>query len=127
MSVKIKATVTLCFDDEFIGDILVTAFDGAYGGCWYWAEPKGPNWLVTTNAPDVWRSCTIREKDASSGKKKWAVVDHAMVGRGLQRVLQHAGYDRLRTAIFAKESGDIDASAADTIIQFAIFGEEVYG
>ena len=128
MGANVKATVTLHFDDEYLSNILVTAFDGDYGGCWYWAEPKGENWLVTDGVGGVWKSCTVREKEASqpNGKKRWAVVDHAMVGRGIQHIIQAGGHDRLKVRLLAKDD-DLDANDADTIIQFAMFGEEVYG
>ena len=131
MSANVKVTVVLHFTDEYLGNILVTAFDGQYGGCWFWAEPKGPNWLVTApdsdDCPFHWKSCTVREKEASNGtKRKWAVVDHEMVARGIQRVLESKGREHLKQRLLSGDD-DIDSYGADTIIQFAIFGEEVYG
>jgi hypothetical protein len=128
-----------------MSDLLITAFDGNYGGCWFWAEPKPglDDWLIvekrhreqgigTVEGEDtIWRSATIREKQASlaNGKKRWAVIDHAMIGRGLKRILEtpNGRYTAIKEAIMGKDSGEIDASAVDTIIQFAVFGEEVYG
>jgi hypothetical protein len=138
---QVKVTLTLDFDAEFMSDLLITAFDGQYGGCWYWAEPKPglDDWLIVEkrlvegSVPDetIWRSATIREKSASlaNGKKRWAVIDHAMIGRGLKRILEtpNGRYTAIKEAIMGKDSGEIDASAVDTIIQFAVFGEEVYG
>ena len=35
--VTVKESKSYEVDDKFIGDVLVTAFDGSYGACWYWA------------------------------------------------------------------------------------------
>lgn len=40
MTNEIKMTKTFEIDDAFIGDVLVTAFDGDYGACYYWALPE---------------------------------------------------------------------------------------
>lgn len=131
MTAIVTARVTLTFDDEFLSNLLITAFDGQYGSSWFWAEAVGKDWLTEVVGDDelLWKSCHIIEKEphTENARRKSAVIDHNALGRGIMLLLQHEGYTNLKIALLERDSGQIDANGADTIMQFTVFGEEVYG
>lgn len=84
---------------EFLGDILVTAFDGAYGGSWYWSYPSG-RFAFRSETPagtndasaSIWTSVTIRiDDDSQTGEPKWDnvehVIDHDVIAKGIERIV----------------------------------------
>lgn len=132
----------------FIGDILVTAFDGQYGGCWYWAKPAGRFWLSSEQNPDnpepaysYWTRAHIRSQDpigiASLDQKQeagWFTVDAEAIRIGIQKILdqdEHARIDdNLREQVYRsvlEGDADIDVDAADCIVQVGLFGRLVFG
>lgn len=122
---------------DFLSSILITAFDGMYGGCWYWAEPSAnaddSSWLTYERLDEdnaVWNTVTIIEKDPDD-KSEVMTVDHATLANGLQMVLDAAmkgeSHPTWVSAILAQEAGDIDSDAADVIVQYGVFGEVKYG
>lgn len=120
---KIEVELT----DEFIDSVLVTAFDGSYGGCWYWCRPFGWNW-VTTDEEKLWLSCRVQDSEDDHV----FTVDRAAVERGIKRIL--SGEVGIRSDLHAQvaesvSSGDpdIDADAADCIVQAGVLGKLVYG
>jgi hypothetical protein len=129
-------------DDEFIGDVLVCAFDGGLGACWYWAEPDtdGP-WLTTTSVNSaggpVWASCRIVRPTATDleGDEKSIreTVNAEVIRLGIQRILDDkeliAPYirDYIVAAVSELDAGHVDAEAADCIVQVGLFGTLVFG
>lgn len=129
----ISVTIELKLGEQFLSDVLVTAFDGQYGGCWYWAEAYSDKAFAFTG--DRWDYVTIREKvdgEPTQPLKHWK-VDHALLAKGIETlfdtgskvspVMRHS----LREAVLAQDAGNIDASDADVLVQLAVFGEMVYG
>jgi hypothetical protein len=138
MSLKIKMAVDV--PENLLSEILVTAFDGDCGGCWFWAEPymetSEDDWLKTDDfATDPsWLSAKIIDKEDSSNGP-WT-VDHSTLVRGMQQILDadygHSetlrklqGY--IREAVIDDDGSMLDAYAVDTIVQLGLFTEEVYG
>lgn len=129
-----RITIDQPLESDFLSDILITAFDGGYGGCWYWCEPAMPahqgGWL-TVNEAKEWQSVTILE--TGDGDVSVAhVVDWEVVAKGLQWVVDKATTgNHLPTtlsAVLSGDAGDIDATAADMIVQMGLFDGEVrYG
>lgn len=143
--IEIKVNRTL--DDEFVSNVLVTAFDGAYGGCWYWADLYVPNQepaFRTEDDGDIWLAVRITlDYDKTDGGTGYAHLDHVMkdgiwvdnetVRVGIQRLLDGdtvAG-DYIREAIMRGvlegDTTNIDADGADCIIQAGLFGRLVFG
>ena len=125
---SVKAEVVL--REEFLSDVMITAFDANYGGCWYWSRPadRVDSWADITDNPNVWRRVFIDVHDDEESVLH--VVDHTILARGMQAVLDAArdgNYLELAAQILAQEGGDIDADAADIIVQYGLFGEVVYG
>ncbi|QOC56611.1 hypothetical protein SEA_BITESIZE_41 [Gordonia phage BiteSize] len=145
---KVKINLDWELTEEFVGDVLVTAFDGQYGGSLFWAswsnrtvsleKIEGPNftadvWTAAWITFDVEESCDdkphmkmIYSQAMEAGGLK---IDSDMIAAGISGLLAKAGPTTRRTvleAIVSNDAGDIDANIADSIVQYAIFGEEVY-
>lgn len=127
----VNVTVALLLTTEFLSDILVIAFDGAYGGCWYWARPAAdkPHEKVFTIEGDTWWAVRITEKDPEGKRRTWN-VDHARLVKGISKLFEPKVLPKrgdIRSAIIQIDAGQIDAEGADIIVQLAVFGELVYG
>lgn len=114
---------------EFLSDVLITAFDGNYGGCWYWAKPADSDWLKSDDG--TWLSCWVKEKEPDEDSDITYLVNHTSVTLGMQRLLDRAtsgdSHAMWVQAILAQDAGDLDADACDVIIQYAVFDEVKYG
>ena len=144
---KVNITKSYEVDDEFIGDVLVTAFDGDYGACWYWAlaedcedmTPAGVD--VNEDTKDYiggpwWTAVRFTkppsEDDPPESEPTTVVIDKDLVVRGMELVLtgQHTGpqiVGWLRQSVEENDAGMVDADVADCIVQCGLFGEVVYG
>jgi hypothetical protein len=117
--------------DEFISDILITAFDGGVGACWYWAvpapSPRNGRWLYTSG--ELWESVLVREYENDID----IFVTHTVVAMGLRKILDrqveiNAGLlGHIAAGVAENDAGEIDALCADVIIQAGVFGKVVYG
>lgn len=145
MPIQIRVTREL--DDEFIGDVLVTAFDGSYGGCWEtWAEPmheKTEQWphdrMLTLDEDENWTAVHIRcsDTDGLTATEIGLVTDGIVVNAeairvGIQRILDDNIVnseirDYVVRAVLEHDAGDIDATAADCIVQAGVFGRVIWG
>lgn len=122
--------------EKLLGDLLVTAFDGVHGGCWFWCHSDQTYSLDErfamddpTNVLSTWQRVQI-ETDEENDQY---AVDHGNLASGMQLImnLPKGKYDKLKAligeAVMNDDAGVLDANDADTIVQFALFGEEVYG
>lgn len=125
--------VNIVLTEEFLSDILVTAFDAHYGGCWYWAAPAPPPSPGWETGDTFWHAVNIEIRYEDPGPKFAHVpfpyrVTHDTVRKGLQWILDHpTRQDRLVGAILAQDAGELDAPDCDLIVQAGIFGDVVYG
>lgn len=114
MSQKVMLEIEL--SDEFLDDVIQAALAG---GIQYWASIMGRSGKVYA----------IRDDD-DEGKRM--LLTHEAVARGITKALSKDFRlnDSIRTAIYRgasqSDAGDIDAEAADVIVQAAMFGEIVY-
>lgn len=124
--IKLNVTVT----EEDIDDIMVSALEG---GITYWcreAEVIGERMGEGWGHEQIARGGGLRLYDAESG-------EHYELNRekflsGLKRYLQNPLYDgTIELGTDGKkmilDCGMIDAPAADQIIQYAVFGDVIYG
>ena len=101
---------------EFILDVIDTAFAG---GINYWAYTRDGN--------------EILEYDDDGPIGKWITITPVMVEEGIARIkepsFQIAQWILVSVLLGDRntDAGEIDAEAADVIIQAAVFGEIVYG
>jgi len=120
-------TQTKTAREEFLDDVIVTAIEGGIG---YWSVCHSYKWQ---DQPEV--TAVIQEwdewEDKAIGDK--ITVDRALIRKGIKQVLSGeadvaasmvkliAGADK------TNDGGDIDADAADVIVQAAVFGTLTYG
>ena len=122
---EIKVSESFCFTDQDMEDIMVTALEGGIG---YWAclDNTLPEWdgqpSDTPTAVWAWKILseggTLHFQDAEDDEEKWELTLQKLYC-GIAQTIQETYWD-----------GDmdcIDAEVADSIIQYALFGELVYG
>jgi hypothetical protein len=114
--------------DEFLADILITAVEG---GINYWAQVES---YTHSRGPEYTRAMlTPADEDPRDWPAKHIVLDTTVILKGLQRVLNlevGCGEEVLNWIISGtnnNDAGEIDADAADVIVQAGIFGRLVYG
>lgn len=129
-TVRLRGKIPLT--KEFISNVLITAFDGNYGGSWYWAAPANDDWLTTEreNGDTKWVSVTIIDKeDGDDPYLATHTVSGLNIADGLTAMLEMGG--EWARDVFGwlvdQDDADIDAEAADQIVQFALFNSIVYG
>lgn len=119
---KLTITYEIEYDNQCIDDIMSTALDG---GISYWcdcAEVVG-DYLGEYASDQISRGGTLRLHD--SDEDKWYELNLEKFIAGLTKIAEERGLDILYEGKI--DAGEIDAEDADAIIQYAIFGEVVYG
>ncbi len=124
-------TITHVVTDEFLMDVLTTAVESGHDSMWYWED-----FCILDVDRDVAeyhpvKACkfiaTVNDKP-----ERWGVTIDT-VHKAIQDLLNGKGdvNDRIlgyiRSAVKDHDAGDIDAEAADVIVQVAAFGEVVFG
>ncbi|WJN63402.1 hypothetical protein [Streptomyces phage phiScoe55] len=137
MSTKVANTVT----DENVQDIIDTA---SYGGITYWATqptqaefdalPEGKDYTIVEGVeepPFLGGERTVEgvhylsKDDVRDAYAKLLDLDQRFVNREIHGYILDSWRDR--TERDGIDAGHIDATAADVIVQIAIFGEVIYG
>lgn len=147
---KVKINTEVELTEDFVGDILVTAFDGNYGGSLFWANwSRRADALQTiTNRPDhtgfldvweaVWIKFNVEESCSGMMKRVYEAmmtkgglkIDADMVAAGIMVAMSKGSASIQKSLLLAlaeQDASSIDSGLADSIIQFAVFGEQVYG
>ena len=90
----IEITLKRTLDEGFVSDVLICAFDGVFGACWYWSEPRrmpvSGSFLVTSlDDPNQWVSVDIAVENEAGpeGAVTKYVVDADAIRTGMQRIL----------------------------------------
>lgn len=125
-----EVTMTLPITTEMLDCILIGAFDGGYGACYYWADVEE----IRVNG-EHWTEVLIREDEEfdDDEDRKVYTINAENIIPAIQRFLTDdppankriTGY--IRQAVQENDPGMIDADAADCIVQVAAFGQLVYG
>lgn len=134
--ITLKVNIEVSLSEEFLSDILIIAFDGQYGGCWYWAQAAYPaegerKWLVTNGETDIMKQRWLSARIEDFGKQ-W-VVDHKVLADGIRRLLDGTVkvndeiVGAVMRAVREGDAGEIDSEAADCIVQAGVFDELIYG
>lgn len=121
----IKVEVEFEFTPDMVDQILVTAFDGNYGGSLYWADVLE---LKKESHPygrsDMWSVILIQSQE--DGRKH--LVDKESLAQGLKKYIEDGMISESHLAeTINSEATDFDANDADIIVQLAVFGEVTYG
>lgn len=116
-------TSTATITDQFAGDVLTTAVEG---GCSYWASVRD---VIRDDSLTVISASFREAEDTSADRMK---ITLASIAEGIRRVLT-PGFsvrDDLRALIAhaatENDASNIDAKAADVIVQAAAYGEIVF-
>jgi hypothetical protein len=99
-------TINRAVSEEFLSDVLITAFDAAYGGAWDWFEPVPRDndlgsWLVTkhdhghTSRDNPWLSVNVRlrrHEEFLTGNPVFDspegfLIDHQSVAGAISRIV----------------------------------------
>lgn len=111
-------------DDKEACEVITTAFESGNHGIGYWATAL--NYKRNDEADVVYLRIADTGDNENWKTAKKHTIDAAVVRKGLAKLIE-PGFDisdNIRASIL---EWDIDAEAADCIIQAALFGELVYG
>jgi len=117
---------------EFLDDIIITAVED--GGISYWADVCGG--VKRDETHESFRegevTAEIWDLQADTGIPKLYNLDRITIIKGIRALLaadkiHFSIKDYVGRAVSTSDSCDIDIECADCIIQFALFGEIVYG
>jgi hypothetical protein len=112
--------------EQFLSDVVTIALEG---GINYWADYRNYRNYQWGEGPT-----SVEIKDMECGMPSpWRNISHASIERGIKAIA--SGKVRFSAEIMGwilagsalDDAGEIDATAADCIIQAAMFGEIVYG
>jgi hypothetical protein len=115
---------TINVSDAFCADVLCTALEGGIG---YWSVAD----QIKQAESGDYVSAVLEDAE---GDENWKhTIDYAAIRRGIKRALEPdfnlnrdtKGY--IFSAITQQDAGQIDADAADAIVQAACFNTLVYG
>lgn len=129
MTAKVRLRGEIELTPEFVSNVLITAFDGNYGGCWFWAAPANDDWLKVENpnTDDMrWVKVTIVDKEDDDSPSHVVTADQIAIG--LTKMIELGG-EWARDAfgwISDQEDADIDAEDANNIVNLGLFNELVY-
>lgn len=150
--IEIRSQVTL--DPTWVDAILLTAFDGQYGSVYYWIREDFPDttrvYEYDAKGPDggLVRSVTFTNieldqigdfrPEVIDPRARTARLDLESIQWACNLVLGDDHYRRIETGkqlhraveyamSYPEEAPDLDAEAADVLVQLALFGEIVYG
>jgi hypothetical protein len=114
---------------QFLNDVICTAVEG---GINYWSQVSEYHW-----GDEIETTVRVHELDENGIPDAIGVpITPAKIEDAIRLILTKNSKDdyihpRVRSQIFAgsveNDAGDIDADLADIIVQFAMFGELVYG
>ncbi len=119
---KLNINFDVEYDNEVIDDIMATALEG---GITYWcdnAEVVG-DYLGEYASEQISRGGTLKLHDSEEDETYELTLDKFLAG--LATVVGERGLDVIYQGKI--DPSNIDAEDADAIIQYAIFGEVVYG
>lgn len=120
----ITAQVTVDLTQQDIDDIMVGALEG---GITYWcseAEVVG-EYLGKYGSDQISRNGKLILHDAESDDT-WELTLEKFL-QGFKMYLEHSGAMCLLNGDGAVDTGLIDGDAADSIVQYALFGDLVFG
>lgn len=113
--------LTIEVNDDYCHDAMTTAVEGGIG---YWAECRN---VERNEKLDILSfEVTERDREAACFPDRWVKIDPEKMKAAVTLVLTPKfevsnGYKRMII------EDDVDAEAADILVQAAVFGEVVYG
>ncbi len=130
MNYYITAEMKIKITDENIDDIMSTALDGEAINYWcYNAEIVGEEYLGSLTSEQISRGGKIRmylEEPFDYNGREVYILDKNKLLKGIKMAMEKYGLDINLDDHMHISIDDVDADAADVIIQYALFGEIVY-
>ena len=126
---EIFAKFTVRVSNEDIDDIVCTALEGGIGYWCYRAEVEG-EYLGEYASDQISRGGTLKLYDAESDDV-WD-LDKAKLLNGISLAITNGflleyKWVKFKNEIITIDTYQVDAEVADAIIQYALFGELVFG
>ena len=121
---EVKAEIRTVLSQQDIDDIMVCALEG---GITYWcfkAEVVG-EYLGEYASEQISRGGMLKLYDMEGGEKYWLDLDKFL--NGFKLWLENDGDQYGAVENGEVDCCNIDAECADAIIQYALFGEVIYG
>jgi len=132
-----KSTMQATLSPEDVGNILVTAFDGGYGGANYWVDnldDEGTSLQVSITEDEAgnWSAVGLAPIGPDAGLYESVSLNAESISKAFNAILDGSfpiRSDLREQCVRSAAEGDldIDADVADCIAQFVVFGELVYG
>lgn len=134
-----KSTMQAVLSTEDVSNILITAFDGGYGGANYWADnldDDGTSFIVRPITPEgddtTWTALDLAPTGTDRGSYNHHTLGMENVTKAFNAILDGSfpiRSDLREQCVRSAAEGDldIDADVADCIAQYVVFGELVYG
>lgn len=130
MNLKLKMEVDV--PEELLSDLMITAFDGTYGGCTSYGCFEAVSYDIDPDkSTGGWKAVTIRELPEDGKPFAEHRVTWETLVLGMQRLLNKNDLrddirEAIQEAVFNADGGEIDAGMIDTIVQFGLFNQEKY-
>ena len=111
--------------DRALNGVFTTALEGGIG---YWSQCSHYKWAVrgtVTEARDF--IAVIEDEDETE-----YVIDRGVIAKGIRLAVEHGGWAAYHKAALSDltfgnyDDLDYDSDTADLIVQFGLFGEQVY-
>lgn len=107
---KIKVQLEKELSAEFLGDVMVTAFDGTHGSSWYWCHPAGR--FAFHSEDHVWTKVQISLDEPVRLSKAFIVNDsdthditHEVLAKGIERIINDDYFEIWREATEDEKEG----------------------
>ena len=120
----VKAEINVTLTEQDIDDIMCTALEG---GITHWcraANPVGKR-LGEYASEQIARGGSLMLYDIESSDKWELTLDKFL--RGLTKAIEDGAPITINAEDGSVDMSDMDADCADTIVQYALFGEVVFG
>ena len=120
----IKSKVEIKITDEDIDDIMCAALEGGVNYWCYRVDVVGGNYLGEWAHEQISRGGRLRFFDSESDDT-WILTKNKFL-KGIKLWVEN-GYAKEAMYDGGLDTGMIDAIGADLIVQFALFGEVIFG
>lgn len=121
---EVKAEIRIVLSQQDIDDIMVCALEGGITYWYFKAEVVG-EYLGEYASEQISRGGMLKLYDMEGGEKYWLDLDKFL--NGFKLWLENDGDQYGAVENGEVDCCNIDAECADAIIQYALFGEVIYG
>jgi len=115
--------------EKALNDVFTTALEGGIG---YWSQCSRYFWSTNGELNGQAADFIAVVQDVEDDEGTAYVIDAAVIASGIRKAYAHGGWadyhaTALRMLNFGKwDEVDYDSDTADLIVQFGLFGEQVY-